>query len=72
MASPLSPATASVLGPVELDPGPEGEPRERVLIRVPRSDGKALAAALAVAQAARTARKATAPARVRLDPREFA
>jgi primosomal protein N' (replication factor Y) len=66
------PASATVLGPVELDPSPDGEPRERVLIRVPRSDSKALATALAAAQAARTARKATALARVRLDPREIA
>jgi primosomal protein N' (replication factor Y) len=66
------PASATVLGPVELDPSPDGEPRERVLIRVPRSDSKALATALAAAQAARAARKATALARVRLDPREIA
>jgi primosomal protein N' (replication factor Y) len=61
-----------VLGPVELDPAPTGEPRERALVRVPRADGRSLAAALAAAQAARTARKAPEQARVRLDPREIA
>jgi primosomal protein N' (replication factor Y) len=70
-----------VLGPVELDPEPgarEGatdagrDPavRERALLRVPRSQGRALAAALAAAQALRSARKATEPVRVRLDPPE--
>jgi primosomal protein N' (replication factor Y) (superfamily II helicase) len=67
-----------VLGPVELDPEPGGPrdpardpgPRERALLRVPRSRGRALAAALATAQALRSARKATEPVRVRLDPPE--
>jgi primosomal protein N' (replication factor Y) len=64
-----------VLGPVEVDapPGPaDGDgPRERSLLRVPRTRGRALAAALHTAQAARTARKATDPIRVRLDPAEI-
>jgi primosomal protein N' (replication factor Y) len=68
------------LGPVELDPpgpdfpapgaGPPAAPRERVLLRVPRRQGRALAAALAAAQAGRSARKAAEPVRVRLDPPE--
>ena len=60
-----------MLGPVELDPtdgGGEVEVRERALVRVPRTHGRELAAALHVAQAARTARKATDPVRVRMDP----
>jgi primosomal protein N' (replication factor Y) len=64
-----------VLGPVELDPAPDGRDvrgdevaRERALVRVPRARGRELAAALHVAQAARTARKATDPVRVRMDP----
>jgi primosomal protein N' (replication factor Y) (superfamily II helicase) len=65
------PASAEVLGPVELDPGPAGEAKERALVRVPRADGRALAAALAAAQAARTARKAPHPVRVQLDPLEI-
>jgi len=60
-----------VLGPVDLEPGADGAPRERMLLRVPREHGRALAAALARAQAGRTARKATDPVRVRLDPVEI-
>ena len=70
----------TVLGPVTLDPpadlgadpaaDPDGGARERVLLRVPRPRGRELAAALAAAQSVRTARKATDPVRVRLDPPE--
>jgi primosomal protein N' (replication factor Y) (superfamily II helicase) len=64
-----------VLGPVELDPAPDGrgeeEARERALVRVPRADGRALATALHVAQSARSARKATDPVRVRMDPSDI-
>ncbi len=63
------PAGAELLGPVPL-PGtrsePEGE-RERLLIRVPRSEGRALAGALAALQAVRSARKLPDPVRVELD-----
>jgi primosomal protein N' (replication factor Y) (superfamily II helicase) len=64
---------AEVLGPVELEPERLGEPdvRERALVRVPRAEGKALAAALHAAQAGRAARKAPDPVRVRLDPVEI-
>jgi primosomal protein N' (replication factor Y) len=74
------PEGVEVLGPVELDPvgpgagGPGEEPpeiRERALLRVPRADGRAMAAALHAAQAARTARKVPDPVRVRLDPVEI-
>ncbi|HTF48148.1 MAG TPA: primosome assembly protein PriA, partial [Pseudonocardia sp.] len=65
------PESAEILGPVELDPGPSGSVRERALVRVPRADGRALAAALAAGQAARTARKAPDPLRVQLDPQEI-
>ncbi len=57
------PPSAQVLGPVELAGG-----RERALVRVPRLDGRALAAALAAAHAGRTARKATDPVRIQVDP----
>ena len=50
---------------------PAGRPRERALLRVPRAEGRALAAALHAAQAARTARKAPDPVRIRLDPVEI-
>jgi primosomal protein N' (replication factor Y) (superfamily II helicase) len=63
---------AEVLGPVEIEPAPDAradeEVRERALVRVPRGEGRVLAHALHVAQAARTARKATDPVRVRMDP----
>jgi primosomal protein N' (replication factor Y) len=59
-----------VLGPIELDPV-DGGARERLLLRVPRAQGRALAAALHAAQAGRTARKAADPVRVRLDPAEI-
>jgi primosomal protein N' (replication factor Y) len=68
------PETVEVLGPIELDPGPGEAPdevRERALLRVPRQQGKELAAALAAAQAVRSARKAPDPVNVRLDPVEI-
>ncbi|MCE7010599.1 primosomal protein N' [Kibdelosporangium philippinense] len=60
------PESAEVLGPV-----PIGETNERALIRTPRVDGRALAAALAVAQKERTARKEPESIRIRLDPLEL-
>jgi primosomal protein N' (replication factor Y) len=69
------PPAVEVLGPVEIEamPGPGAPPevRERALLRVPRTEGRALAALLHGAQAARTARKAADPVRVRLDPVEI-
>ena len=63
------PAGAELLGPVPV-PGARPEPggeRERLLIRVPRSEGRALAGALAALQAGRSARKLADPLRVELD-----
>jgi primosomal protein N' (replication factor Y) len=65
------PAGADVLGPVPV-PGEAGDGRERVLLRVPRSAGSALAEALAAMQAGRSARKADDLLRVRMDPEEIA
>lgn len=62
LAAARLPATAELLGPV-----PAADGAERTLIRVPRADGRTLAAALAAAQAVRTARKAADPVRVQLD-----
>ncbi|MGW5863652.1 primosomal protein N' [Streptomyces sp. NPDC055239] len=73
------PGDAVVLGPVpvpDAGPGPArragsapvGEQWERVLIRVPPGSGAALAASLKVAQAARMARGAVEPVRIRVDP----
>ena len=62
------PPEVEQLGPVPLDA--DGE-RERLLLRVPRRDGRALAAALHAAQAGRSARKVADPLRVQLDPLEL-
>lgn len=61
------PESAEVLGPVEL---PDGE-RERALVRVPRTEGHALASALHEAVAVRTARKERDAVRLCLDPLEL-
>jgi primosomal protein N' (replication factor Y) len=63
------PPGAELLGPVPLPASrtePEGA-RERLLIRAPRAQGRALATALAALQAGRSARKLPDPLRVELD-----
>jgi primosomal protein N' (replication factor Y) (superfamily II helicase) len=66
LESATLPAGAEVLGPV---PGGEQDPELiRYLVRVPRSAGADLAAALRAGQAARTARKEAGQLRVQLDP----
>jgi primosomal protein N' (replication factor Y) len=67
------PAGAELLGPVPAATRsrgavPDGEPAERMLVRVPRAQGAELAAGLKAAQAARSARKAAGTVRVELDP----
>jgi primosomal protein N' (replication factor Y) len=57
------PATAQVIGPVRA-----GSAGERVLIRVARRDGAALAVALKAAAALRSARKAADVVKLVLDP----
>jgi primosomal protein N' (replication factor Y) (superfamily II helicase) len=68
------PPDVEVLGPVDLDPEPGADPaappRERALVRVPRAQGRALAATLAAVAAQRSARKSPDPVRMRLDPPE--
>ncbi|HET9257597.1 MAG TPA: primosome assembly protein PriA, partial [Pseudonocardiaceae bacterium] len=64
------PAGIEVLGPVPVPGEAEGK-RERLLLRVPRSEGAALAAVLTAVQAGRSARKLPDPVRVRLDPPEL-
>jgi primosomal protein N' (replication factor Y) (superfamily II helicase) len=71
---PARPASGEA-GPgvaAEQDSGSRPEPQERVLIRIPRSEGLALARALYAAQAARSARKEGTAVRVQLDPAEVA
>nr|WP_203870958.1 primosomal protein N' [Plantactinospora endophytica] len=60
------PPAAEVLGPV-----PAAEGQERMLVRVPRSQAAALAAALHGAAALRTARKAGQPVRIQVDPQDI-
>ncbi|GIG98533.1 primosomal protein N' [Plantactinospora mayteni] len=60
------PPAAEVLGPV---PAPDGQ--QRMLVRVPRSQAAALAAALHEATALRTARKAGQPVRIQVDPQDI-
>ena len=76
------PGGAEVLGPVPAeafpargagkDPAGQPELQERALIRISRKEGLALARALHVAQATRSARKEGAAVRVQLDPAEVA
>jgi primosomal protein N' (replication factor Y) len=74
LQSVLLPPTAELLGPVPAPAGRaavtagDGEPAERMLIRVPRQDGAELTAALKAAQAGRSARKAPGAVKVELDP----
>jgi primosomal protein N' (replication factor Y) len=75
VGSAALPDRAEILGPIPAEPNgaePDPEPAERALIRIPRTDGLALARALHAAQAARSARKDGAPVRVQLDPGEVA
>ncbi|SFQ50983.1 replication restart DNA helicase PriA [Amycolatopsis arida] len=73
LAEVVLPESAEVLGPVpvgEVDAEGDAE-RERVLVRVPRGDGRALAAALHAVSALRSARKDPDPVRIQLDPLEL-
>ena len=71
------PGGADVLGPVPLarspaaDGGRTSEEQVRALVRVPRSGGLALAAALKTARAIRSARKDPGVVRLQLDPAEL-
>lgn len=75
------PSSHQLLGPVPLPVSAHGSqsdferadrgPQERLLIRVPRSDGAALAAALHAGAAIRSARRAADPVRIELDPRQI-
>jgi primosomal protein N' (replication factor Y) len=66
----LPPAT-EVLGPVPVERPGTDDLVERSLLRVPRSAGRALAAALHAALGVRSARKAPHPVRVEIDPLEL-
>nr|WP_206037528.1 primosomal protein N' [Rhodococcus sp. HNM0569] len=67
------PASAEVLGPVPLPassrvPGSDDAEPARMLVRVPRLEGYALADALRAAQSVRSARKNAGSVRVQMDP----
>ena len=69
------PTSAELLGPVDLPPGarrppgtPAASPVNRMLVRVPRSDGLELAAALRRATGVLSARHDQQPVRVQIDP----
>ncbi|MGW5382765.1 primosomal protein N' [Nocardia sp. NPDC003963] len=80
LAAAELPAEVEILGPVPLPPGarpPSGarnsgdEPGaevERILLRVPRARGAALARALVAAQSIRSSQRAESPPRVQIDP----
>ncbi|GAB2933074.1 primosomal protein N' [Micromonospora polyrhachis] len=63
LAAARLPAEAEVLGPV-----PAEAEQERMLVRVPRSRAALLAEALHAAAGVRTARRASQPVRVQVDP----
>jgi primosomal protein N' (replication factor Y) (superfamily II helicase) len=69
------PDGADLLGPVELPPGvrrpagtPSGVPVTRMLVRVPREEGLALAASLRRGVSVLSARQTHEPVRVQIDP----
>jgi primosomal protein N' (replication factor Y) len=69
LAEVALPAGAELIGPVALGGGDQD--KVQALIRIPRSGGLALAAALRATMAARTARKETGQIRIQLDPAEL-
>jgi primosomal protein N' (replication factor Y) (superfamily II helicase) len=70
LAAVALPAATEVIGPVPAGRDVDGD-IQRMLARVPRALGAELAAALKLAAAARSARKATDPIKIVLDPHEL-
>ncbi|UZJ26149.1 primosomal protein N' [Rhodococcus antarcticus] len=69
VASAELPAGTEVLGPVDSTDAPHGaQGWERLLLRAPRAQGRALAGALAAAQGVRSAHKEADTVRVQVDP----
>ncbi len=68
LAAAHLPDGADVLGPVPLPADSTEDRQERMIVRVPRGSGRALAAALHAAAGVRSARKAPDPVRIQLDP----
>jgi primosomal protein N' (replication factor Y) len=65
------PPSAEVLGPVPAATTDSPDGSERLLVRVPRRDGAALAIALKQAAAVRSARKTIDPVRIEFDPQQI-
>jgi primosomal protein N' (replication factor Y) len=65
------PAGATVLGPVELEVDHDGVLQERLLVRVPRGQGEALATSLKQGRILRASRRAAGRIRIQLDPSEI-
>ncbi|MDX6743124.1 primosomal protein N' [Actinocorallia sp. A-T 12471] len=65
------PDDAELLGPVPHGDPTADDPRERALLRVPRTASPALARALKEAQSIRSARRPPDPVRIQLDPLEL-
>jgi primosomal protein N' (replication factor Y) len=68
----LAAAWALPPGAEQLGPITDSEGESRLVVRVQRADGPALAAALKAAQAVRSARRPAHPVRVQLDPPDLA
>jgi primosomal protein N' (replication factor Y) len=68
LAAAELPEGTELLGPVPAGDGPGGDDSERMLLRVSRGGGAALAAALHAAAGVRSARKAPDPVRIQVDP----
>ena len=65
------PPGAQLVGPVPVSLPHADGPTERVLVRVPRTEGAQLARALKAAAAVRSARRANDTVRTELDPAEL-
>jgi primosomal protein N' (replication factor Y) len=73
MAAAQLPESAEVLGPVEVaSRSPGGEAAQRLIVRVPRRQGRELASALHAAAGVRSAHKDAGPLRIQVDPSELA
>jgi primosomal protein N' (replication factor Y) len=69
LAATALPTSAQVLGSVPITRDDAGDSAtSRTVVRVPRADGRQLAAALQAAQGVRSARKIGGPVRVAIDP----
>jgi primosomal protein N' (replication factor Y) len=66
------PEVADVLGPVPARPTASSPGAERLLVRVPRSQGRELAGALRAAAGVHSAHKEPGSVRVQVDPLEIA